>query len=357
MKKIFFRNSIILSLVIVFSVMAYNFCLDFYGVFWRDGSNIFFTPNNLYVKLNHVIKNRQRYDSLIFGSSRVGCINAKKILNGKYYNMFYFCGLPNEWLRSLEVIIDHKVELKNIIIGMDEFSYKSALSNRRDMPAFKFYPLTLKEKIYFYTSYLFEKPSVTELIGKYNEVANSNYIYDFGETGNFFRPLEEKKIEKNPEKHRNQGIFSDTGPHAGKNRMESFLDELKQIQKICKNNNISLTILMNPVHINIYSHQDIHEWVAFKKKLAEFTDYYDFSSLTPLVLDNYYFYDPFHYRHHIGDLMLSRIFDYPRMSLPEWFGIKVTRKNVDTYTDLLLKQLNQYKKTKELQLITPKDLL
>ena len=51
------------------------------------------------------MNNKKKYDSFIFGSSRVGKINPLKIENGKYYNMTYSEGLPREHYQNIKFLI------------------------------------------------------------------------------------------------------------------------------------------------------------------------------------------------------------------------------------------------------------
>lgn len=81
-------------------------------------------PNKNYIKTKYILENKLKYDSFIFGSSRVGVIPTEKVLGYKFYNMTYSEGLPNEWLNTLKTFIENNIKIKMIIIGIDDISFK-----------------------------------------------------------------------------------------------------------------------------------------------------------------------------------------------------------------------------------------
>jgi hypothetical protein len=103
--------------------------------------------------------------------------------------------------------------------------------------------------------------------------------------------------------------------------------------------------------------EDINELNLFKKRLANITNYYDFCTINPYMIDNYNFYDLIHYRPHIGDMIISRLKHYPDRNVPDWFGIKVTKKNVYKYTNELKKQIDYYNKTKKIKTISQSNII
>ena len=171
--------------------------------------------------------------------------------------MFYFCGIPFEWLRSLQIILENDIKIKNIIFAIDEFAYKEIPEERFDKLGARHYPKTIKDKIPFYMSYLFERPNLHDLIFRYEGIARRDIIYDFAETGNYFRPKEEKEIEDEPDRHRKRGRFYHKLERIKENRIDDLLNEIGQIVNICKANNISIQFIINPVHINFYVDLDI----------------------------------------------------------------------------------------------------
>lgn len=41
-----------------------------------------------------------------------------------YYNMTYSEGLPQEWLEDIELFLKHGVCIRQVILGLDDFSFR-----------------------------------------------------------------------------------------------------------------------------------------------------------------------------------------------------------------------------------------
>jgi len=99
-------------LVILFSVVVVtvNFYVDHHGVrmslfsgnkkivqtVYPDGINQhMFNPERIF-------RNPDKFDSFLFGSSRTGVIDVAKISAGRFYNMSYSLGLPEQHLAILK---------------------------------------------------------------------------------------------------------------------------------------------------------------------------------------------------------------------------------------------------------------
>ena len=57
--------------------------------------------NKNYIKTRYILKHPDRFDSFLFGSSRVGAIHTDKIPGLRTYNMTYSAGLPSEHLANI----------------------------------------------------------------------------------------------------------------------------------------------------------------------------------------------------------------------------------------------------------------
>ena len=74
-------------------------------------------PNKNFIKMAYILDNPDKFDSFIFGSSRVGAIHGEKIKNARCYNMTYSMGLPGEHLANLKTMIKNGITPKNIYIA------------------------------------------------------------------------------------------------------------------------------------------------------------------------------------------------------------------------------------------------
>ncbi len=344
MLKQFFIKSLLLGAAILGSIMAFNYMVDLYGVLRRDADNIIVTPNDKYVKVNHVLENRDRYDSFSFGSSRAGHIHTHQLTSGKWYNMYFWSGIPYEWMMSLQVFVKNEVGVKNVLITIGPFSYKSDPEARQDRFLFRFYPETFREKVKFFTRYLFKQPSLVEIKRKYRPIEKWGLVFDYGNTGNYYITKLEHDIELDPDRHRKSRNFSKAVVLPG-NRIDEYISEVREIKKICDARNINLYVLFHPIHHLNYLKENVKLMNRAKRKLAAITDFYDFSGLNTVTVDNYYYTDIVHFRPKVGDMMLKRIFGEPDVEVPRDFGVLVTSENVEEHLEFLQRQRDLYNET------------
>ena len=102
-----------------------NYVVDSYGIFRTDFSRQKRPPNQHFIKMRHVIANPSRYDSFLFGSSRVGKIDVSLIKDGRFYNLYYAEAVPAEYLKDLKILLSEGVKIRNVLIGLDDFSVMS----------------------------------------------------------------------------------------------------------------------------------------------------------------------------------------------------------------------------------------
>ncbi len=113
-----------------------------------------------------------------------------------------------------------------------------------------------------------------------------------------------------------------------------YIDEciasVKYIRDLCEKNDVSLTVICSPVYESQWDGCPPEKLKEYKRKLAEVTDYWDFS-MSSLSEDSRYFYDALHFRNAAGSMALARIFGNGSVWIPEDFGTYVTAKNVEGF--------------------------
>lgn len=316
-----------------------NGIIDPYGILRTDFSKQIQEPNQNFVKMKFILAHPERYDSFLFGSSRVIFIDNTKIRNGRYYNYWYSEGVPQEHRDNIRLLVQKGVRIRNILIGLDEFSYRldpeTHLTNLLRQP----HPLiTGKNLPLFYLEY-FARVSglgsnvqdfVQNRILNKGAAAQGKVIYDIERTGRMFIPSWDESIERDPDKHNRDEVFTRPTHYEG-NNLGPTLEAIREIARTAKEQGIALTVFINPVHRTTYLDTDQDQFFAFKKELATITDYYDFSGLNSITTNNYYYYETSHYREMVGDMMLARMFGYPNVTVPADFGVLVTRRNMDAH--------------------------
>lgn len=313
--KIWLLNFSISFLLAGLAIVGFNYFTDYYKIFGHNLNTFIREPNQAFIKVKYILKNKDKYDSFILGSSRVGYINPENIPDGKFYNFTYAEGIPAEHLGIIKTLLKKGVNIKNIWIGLDEFSYRinpeKHLNDLLKMP----YPSVSGQNWFeFYSKYLFLPPRTL------NKHLFEPVEFDITNTGMTRQPEKEREINEHPALHIKKSVFKGSVKFEGEYRQQT-LDEIKEIVEICEKNNINLVVFMNPAYENTFMDNNDDDLKRFKKELVEITDYYDFCYLNPVTTDRMMFYEGSHYREIVGDMIIERI-----LNKRSDFGIYVTQK-------------------------------
>ncbi len=318
------KNFFIIILGIIFFLVItaiINYLLNPYGVFRKYKNYNISTPvNERYLKTSYILDNSKKYDSFIFGSSRVGVLEGEKLNKmGKFYNMTFAGALPVEILDTIKTFEEKNIKIKNIILGIDDFDfYKDPSSQEKIL--YKISYRKLKEnKLNFVKYYLLKNPM--SKINRTYLLKKGKIFFDILETGRWKKDNIDIIIENNIKKHRenlsNIKINSSNG-----DRINETILEIKSIIKLCKKNNINLVIIYLPRYINSYNaNKEIIE--KSKIELQKITNYWDFVKLDGYTNDEYYWYEESHYRPILGRMILKRIFGEnfrDNIEIPNNFG-------------------------------------
>ncbi|WP_295159133.1 hypothetical protein [Selenomonas sp. AE3005] len=328
MKKYVLRLMGILMVVMTVTIV-WNYKFDTSGLLNRDFSEKrSVEPNQHFVKMRYILSTPQKYNAFCFGSSRVGNIDLEKISNGlKYYNMTYSQGIPAEWLDDLKMMIKHGVVIKQVMIGIDDFSFRVSPEIHKGQWLRIPYEDGKNMKTYF--SYLMKRPRRPD-----TSAEKKGSIFDIYGTGRPLHPEPDELIEADIEKHLMDVRFLNPTHYEG-NRIKETISELHQLKEICDEKGIELIVFINPINAVTYRDTNMQEFNEFKYQLAQIMDYYDFSGLNDITTNNYYYYETSHYRPLVGDMIINRIFHNGN----DDFGYYVTKENVENHLQKLDAQL------------------
>ena len=281
-------------------------------------------PNQNFLKVKFILENSDKYDSFLFGSSRVGKINPKLFTNGKFYNMTYSEGLPYEHLLNIKLFLKHHIKIKNIYIGLDDFSYEVD-------------PVIHDQQVMRKPHYLASGESFLDFYSLYHNVSYMYLLdrrgatFDIDDTGMPLVPIEiDNNIEKNKIKYCSEKKFLEPCHYSG-DRIVQTLQELKEIKTICKINKINLVFFINPIHKTTYLDTNFDNFLKFKKQLVRISEFIDFSGLNNITTNNYFYYETSHYRGITGTLIAKII----NGELNENFGKHVTPENIEAHLEKL----------------------
>ena len=324
-KKYVYRLLGIVIFALLFT-MGWNYVYDTSGFFNQDFSIKREEPNQHFVKMRYIFSQPEKYNAFCFGSSRVGNIDLLRIDNGmRYYNMTYSEGIPAEWLNDLQVFIKKGVHIKQVMIGLDDFSFRVDPELHKKQLS----RIPYKDNNFLtYFNYLLKQPR------KLDNNLDKASVYDIYGSGRPLHPEKDEIIEADIEKHVNDEKFKKPCVYVG-NRVKETISELIQLKELCDDNNIQLIVFINPIHAVTHRDTDMQDFNEFKRQLAQVMDYYDFSGLNEITTNNYYYYETSHYRPLVGDMIVNRLFNKGNAD----FGVYVTKENVDKHLQRLEDQL------------------
>lgn len=311
---------------------AIPIAIDPYNVFHaaniRDNG---IEPNSNYIKIKYLLANPDNFDALLFGSSRVGAIHTENISDVNCYNMTYSEGIPQEHLDNLTTLISNGVIPKRVYLGVDSLSYTMNPNEHHAEHSRISYEYAKENPIEFLTMYLDPHMALISLETSNSHTPDPSYAeryYNYGWWCDYGR---ESLINKGNAPM----IIGDY------NFMDETLDCIAEMVTLCEENNIELVVFTNPMHyITHYA-----SWVTypeFLKRLADITDYYNFSGLNDITLSHANYVDTSHYNAETGDLMLEYLSgNVPNETLLEQgFGVYVTKDNVQELITILESQID-----------------
>lgn len=323
MKKKLAWKLILLGILCMAFAIGVSVGIDPYNVFhWRSVRDNGVEPNHNYIKTQYVIHNPERYNMFIFGNSRVGSLDAAKVLDGNCYNMYYSEGLPKENYENLLAFIEAGVQMERIYLGIDDVACFTDPKLHDDQLIRR--PFRADEPdIAFWWDYM--DPSVAlqslETILPYRGTEDiGTRLYA---TGNYH--LETSLTE--------ESLLLEEWPNYFTWHGEEALEDIRQIVELCKQEEIELMVFVNPEYQVRFDEAVERGYLDFLRQLADVTDYYSFCGYNSITTDVQYFHDISHFRMEVGDLMLSvmQSMDIDPALQEEGFGQYVEKETVDAY--------------------------
>jgi hypothetical protein len=293
----------------------------------------------------YIFRYPNRFDSFIFGSSRTGVIDPAKINTGKFYNMSYSVGLPAQHLAILRAFIQRGIKIKTVIIGLDEFCFNlSPKEHEKQLIRIMHPSITGRSLPDIFLTFYFRFPNLFEISNGMKLLLNDEQEKKFllNENGLYlFWVKKEKTFEL-----LGKPLFTTDTIQASPNLFNEKLENesFAQIQgliSLAKKNNFALIIFFNPLNNKLYM-EYANSLFPVKLRLASLTDFYDFSGLNSVTLDNLNYYEESHYRYLVGDMIVKRIFGDGDINVPEDFGVLVTKKNVNEHIKKQKLELEKY---------------
>ena len=301
-KKHFILFTLIGALIIFSILPVTNYITDPTRVLHHDYENRYekFHPNKLFLKVLHLLDNKNKYDTLVYGSSRGGFVDAR-LVSEHAFNMSHGFGSVSTYLHSLKTLLKNDVQIKNVWIAVNDYDIWKDNQETIDKLLHKG---NFVENIPVYADWLFRKTTQTNIKILKGEMPlqESEYITDTS------KRIERARIqEKGLLKLNKRNIPAATLGHTGIYRIDEVISEIQEIKTLCQENNIKLTVFMYPIYYETYLKYDQTKIEEFKRKLTSVLDFYDFYALDDIAINQTNWFEGSHFVPSIGDYMIKNI--------------------------------------------------
>lgn len=292
-------------------------------------------PNENFIKTAYVLDNPGKFDSFIFGSSRVGALHGENIRGYRAYNMTYSFGIPQEHLDNIKSFLKAGIKIKMVLINIDEVCCAIDGKDHFSDPMHRPYPSD-GNFLSFYSMYM--KPEIVlqslPIIMKNTQNDEKVWRRNFYETGWWIDYDMDTGFKFEKPSDAAEGLQYYFYPAA--------LEAMEEIAALCAANGIELLVFSSPMFSYQFRLSASAGYLDFLEQLASVTPYYNFSCLNAITEDDSNYLDPSHYKARIGDMILNRIFCEDKAEhKADMFGEYVTQDNVGRVMDALREQLGR----------------
>lgn len=284
------------------------YLVDPFGIYREDFTYQVIEPNQHFVKMQYLMKDRQPYDSFIWGSSKVSNVDSRKLEGGHYYNMTYSMGLPYEWYHDLKMLLEAGYPVKNAVITLDELTYARTHFQNNSFLRTP-YPEGQWDRLKFHLSYLFRIPNFNTLRYAFyplNKDQPYRVGYDIFNSGIAFKTERETYVTQHMAEHLQDPRFNQAVRTYLVN-MEESLTYIEKMKALCAEKGISFRVVFTPVHHKKWPVLLENRFLEYKERLSEITPYWDFSGPSPITEDNQYWFEQHHFRMPVGDMIVAAL--------------------------------------------------
>lgn len=327
----------------VFSVCiaGFNIAVDPFGVFGDrllDYWTYNMTQNPRIAKIAYLDKNYEKYDSYIIGSSKTSSYSVEKLneyTGASFYNMIMYGGDLYDAEKTAEYVIKN-YNVKNLIlnIGIEE----SVQYNQEDDP--------IKGNLHaktdggslalFYLKYAFLNPqySTDKLKAYFSRgylpTADEVFIPETGVYNKTVRDVEPVgRLLTDADK--DEPFFIYRGRRDDLMNIDNAVASVRRVKELCDSRGIDLKLIASPLYDTEIQDYNYTQLCDYWQKLAEVTDFYDFTGYSSISMDSRYFYDDAHFRNSVGNMALAYIYGDDSIYVPENFGHITTAENAYTF--------------------------
>jgi hypothetical protein len=279
-------------------------------------------------------------------------IHVEKIPEGRFYNMSYSLGLPTQHLAILKAFTKRGIKIKHVVIGLDEIAFAMPpAATQKHLVRIMHPDIGGPGRPELFGMYFFRKPDVEE-IGRWQDRVvqgkMNGRIITTPQGVNLVWLEKDRIIEKaaKPVFNFNAGPYKPV--NYGPEEMDKAFRAIGELVALAQAHHFQLTFFISPIYSQLYLN-NAEALLTAKARLAQMTDYYDFSGFNSVTINPINYYEEVHYRYRVGDMIMARIFDVDVTDLQEDFGVLVTGQNVGQHLKKQKRELEQYLKSHSLK--------
>lgn len=344
MKK-FLLKLLVFTLILTAVFAPVNIFIDPYNIFhYDDPVDNGVEPNKNFIKTKYLLHNKDKFDSLVFGSSRAGFIDVSAIPGGTYYDMCYSEGVPAEHVNTLKVLIRGGFIPKNVLVMVDDISC--------------FVDPAMHETMLYRVPYPTGGPvSWLEFYAKYCDLITSfeslSVMREYRESGKAdpdfadrFRTTGTERLDKPSEFDGTDGNGNELPGYTAAYyslRLQESVDDMRALVDLCEQYGINLTVVTNPLYYKTYEVACENGYLDYLYELAGVCEYVNFSSISNVTTTPGNYYETSHFTPYVSWAMIEITYNgFEDAYLREQgFGYRVNAKNRDDFLKLLQAQLAQ----------------
>lgn len=329
-------------------VVGFNWLVDPFGVFHHkvlEWSSHEMTMNPRTAKVTYLEEHHDKYDSYLLGCSSTSSYPIEQLndyLDANFYNMLvYGADMKDTELQAAWLL--EQYEVKNIVLNV-YLSNTRVYDEESDPRTYAMPPQTTGEnEALFSLRYCFMDPRTS--LEKLRHLQEDTYLtqgFDcFNEsTGAYDKMVRDAEaigdLETYLERYPVFANYPDGSRETIEAAVSGTLESVGRIKAMCEENGVNFLVLCSPVYAEQLHYFDLDQVADFYERLAQVTDYWDFS-YTSASFEPRFYYDESHFHNCVGRMALARVFGDDSIYVPADFGFHVTADNAAEYFETVWK--------------------
>ena len=299
--KKFIFSTLIGALLIFSIVPIINYRSDMTRILHHDYTHVYqgVNPNKLFLKSVYLLDHLEKYDTLVYGSSRGGFMDVS-LISDKAYNMCHGFGTLATYRDHLQTMLDAGMKLKEVWLGINDFDIWKDQTAKNGLVHMAYHNGIFGNTL-LYSDWLFSTRDKNINIAKGKiPLVKTPYITNPKSHVDKAR-IDAKKLPVN------RYIPPTTLGYTGIFRIDDAIEDLKTIKKLCDEYHIKLVPFFYPTYYKTYLRYNQEQIEKFKRKLVTVTGFYDFYDIGKISRDQKNWLEGSHFHPSMGDKIIRTI--------------------------------------------------